>query len=396
MFNNNQGTKKHILGEVWELFCVSDWQLVHKFEDDFLADFCEVAGRYYLDDTSFFRSRDEVKKPVSIERWSSAEWLDRAISPAIAGKFEDCARARNLISSINWLPLSAINSSKPVTVFEKADKAPTIYFDWTGSDADILCLAHEVAHAVQLALSNHVFMAPIAREFCAFLGEKILIDWLADHNAEMHQRILDIWHTETQFYLENDLDLIVASLKSSEASSYDYRMNYPIARLAFIDFMKRHEDCELSEFFIADEKSLERLELDCLTSQAGAINNYLPSMPTPVKSSIDAYRALGAATLLDIEFWKGVSEQSINAYYQDKLLHLQASSIFIALDDGNKPIGYASWHQPENSNQINLDRQCAPFGQHLKLQTELEKRFEQTGPILSDHNRSARTEQVAW
>lgn len=129
------------------------------------------------------------------------------------------------------------------------------------------------------------------------------------------------------------------------------------------------------------------------------MENYLPTLSEPdrVNPSINAYRSLGAFVLLDIDYWQGRSETIIAQYYADILDHLRSGTVFLAVDDERKPIGYATWEveldAPEN---IMITRQAAPFGDYLTLQKKLKKFLPQVKFAKAKHPRSARHEQVTW
>jgi hemolysin-activating ACP:hemolysin acyltransferase len=140
------------------------------------------------------------------------------------------------------------------------------------------------------------------------------------------------------------------------------------------------------------------LPLSKIADLAGQSQNYLPPLPAPdtTQPASDAYRALGAMALLDIDFWKGESERRIEDYYATLLHHLQNRTAFIALDEVRRPVGYATWRKAAGDNTITLTRQAAPFGDHLLLQKALERHLGQESDVHAQHPRSARQEQMAW
>lgn len=99
--------------------------------------------------------------------------------------------------------------------------------------------------------------------------------------------------------------------------------------------------------------------------------------------------------LLDLEHGQGEAEQRIEEYYTSRLDHLQKGTVFIGLNPDGKPLGYATWQIGEEKH-IALQRQCAPFGDHLAFQRMLERRLPGSQPVMARHVRSARLEQRAW
>jgi len=75
---------------------------------------------------------------------------------------------------------------------------PSIVVPWrSGCAAEALSLAHELAHAVQIratpARTPGGVMPPVAREVCAFLGERALLRRCADEpeGAALHAAYCD-------------------------------------------------------------------------------------------------------------------------------------------------------------------------------------------------------------
>jgi hemolysin-activating ACP:hemolysin acyltransferase len=179
-------------------------------------------------------------------------------------------------------------------------------------------------------------------------------------------------------------------------SAYSYRMNYPLARAAAVVTWRAGDDLQC--FFKAVSEAMAILPLSKIADLAGQSQNYLPPLTAPdtTQPAIDAYRALGAMALLDIDFWTGESERRIEDYYATLLHHLQNRTAFLALDEVRRPVGYATWRKAAGDNTVTLTRQAAPFGDHLPLQSALERHLGQEIDVHAQHPRSARQEQVAW
>ena len=187
-------------------------------------------------------------------------------------------------------------------------------------------------------------MPPVARETCAFLGELALIYWAKQNQTDLAARLLRVWREENQRYFGDDRALLRVALGGPE-SAYTYRMNYPLARAAAVVMWRAGAD--LQRLFKAGSEAMNLLPLAKIADVAGLSQNYLPPMPPPDtdQPAIDAYRALGAMALLDIDFWKGESERRIEGYYANLLHHLHNRTAFIALDEVRRPVGYASWRK---------------------------------------------------
>lgn len=320
--------------------------------------------------------------------------VDAVVTPALAaGLGIERSVLDDLVQSVRWGDLP--EGEPPQTIDHGVGQPTEIRIAWQGSISDLICLAHEVAHAVQLQLSAGSFMPPVARETCAFLGELALIDWAKQTQTDLAAKLLEVWREENQRYFADDCVLLRAALGDPE-SAYTYRMNYPLARAAAVVMWRTGAD--LQRLFKAGSEAMNLLPLAKIADVAGQSQNYLPPLPPPDTdhSAIDAYRALGAMALLDIDFWKGESERRIEDYYSTLLHHLQNRTAFVALDEVRRPVGYATWRKAAGDNTVTLMRQAAPFGDHLLLQEALERHLGQESDVQARHPRSARQEQVAW
>ncbi len=329
---------------------------------------------------------------------SGCESLDLALPAVIIPAFSaalcmEGSAFEALVQAIGWNGVSA--GELPHTIDHGVEQPPEIRMSWQGSISDLMCLAHEVAHAVQLQLSAGSFMPPVARETCAFLGELALIDWARRTQTDLASKLLRVWREENQRYFGDDCALLRAAQADPE-SAYTYRMNYPLARAAAVVMWRARGD--LQRLFKAGSEAIAHLPLSRIADLAGQSQNYLPPLPLPDtdQPAIDAYRALGAMALLDIDFSKGESELRIEDYYATLLNHLQNRTAFVALDEVRRPVGYATWRKAAGDNTVTLTRQAAPFGDHLLLQKALERHLGQESDVHAQHPRSARQEQVAW
>lgn len=372
---------------------ISEWLRLHELSVDTVSDCigCIESGHLPLD----LDGRQEDQGTAAKYGFESLDLvLGTVITPALSAALcmESSAFAA-LVQSIGWNDVSA--GELPHTIDHGVGQPPEIRMSWQGSISDLMCLAHEVAHAVQLQLSAGSFMPPVARETCAFLGELALIDWARRTQTDLAEKLLLVWRKENLRYFRNDCALLHAALEDPE-SAYNYRMNYPLARAAAVVMWRAGAD--LQRLFKAGSNAMELLPLSKIADLAGQSQNHLPPLPAPntTQPAIDAYRALGAMALLDIDFWKGESERRIEDYYATLLHHLQNRTAFVALDEVRRPVGYATWRKAAGDNTVTLTRQSAPFGDHLLLQKALERHLGQTTDVQAQHPRSARQEQVAW
>jgi len=99
---------------------------------------------------------------------------------------------------------------------------------------DLLTLAHEFGHALQIKASGAAFMPPAYREVCAFVAEQAL---LRHCPPKWQQGMQQIWQQATGKYLGADLAQLQDALHAP-GSPYTYRWNYPVARILAIRHMQ--------------------------------------------------------------------------------------------------------------------------------------------------------------
>jgi len=283
----------------------------------------------------------------------------------------------------------------PYTLDRGSEHYPLVKCRYDGSVADLICLAHEFSHAVQIVASRGKFVPPVFREFCAFIGELVVLGHLKKVRPDIAASYGAVWNGENQIYLVEDVRSLRQEM-TSDGSAYHYRWNYPFARMAAIDMFAACAPKDLWQYFEGENPLKVYFKSLDLKKEGSTVDNYLPSMPErdSEKPAIDAYRSLGAMALLDIDYWDGPAQTKIGDYYATLLGHMQHATAFVSLDDVRKPIGYATWDEREDG--ICLTRQSAPFGDHLTLLKSLQSRRPEIANASSHHQRSAREDQVAW
>jgi hypothetical protein len=369
-------------------YTVLDWLELHNLSHDFSIEAVARIRRVCL--PSVPETRIDSFNLTADEAWLLATKAIVDFVPELA-------------QDVNWLyqfcekNLSAAACEEPYTKERGADYPPFVSLSFQGTPADALCVAHEFGHALQYHLAKGQFIPPILREIAAFISEKAFLDFIQKNRNELYYTLYLAWQQDNRIYFGDDTENLSDALKSPTAP-YIYRMNYPLARLlsdVMFDALPRDERPKVFH------GSLPLAECLLNTHQNGAalMNNYLPQVPEAEKDrpAVNAYRTLGAMALLDIDYWQGESEKSIEEYYTARLGHMQTQTAFVAIDGDRKPIGYATWEiDPNDASIVRLKRQAAPFGDHLELQEKLQSRLPENVTVLSHHSRSAREEQVAW
>ncbi|MXY35153.1 MAG: hypothetical protein F4Y60_13935 [Boseongicola sp. SB0664_bin_43] len=374
-----------------------DWLRLHGLDarlvQDVLAAFRAgaLSSRPFPEQAPPDQVEDTVRLPAKNECFAEI------VVPVLASGFGDDADVMEALRGIEFAELPADGPRIPHTVDPGRGDPPVVVMAWQGRVDDLACLVHECAHALQIRLSDHDVMPPLAREACAFLGELLLVEHARRHDPALFGALLQSWTAENATYLGADLVTLSDAL-SDPGTAYNYRQNYPVARLAAVQLFKRRTECGLRDLFASGRGAMRHLSVESMADRAGDVANHLPPMPEPDadRPRMDAYRRLGARALLDIDYWEGASEARIGDYYASQQRHGREPTAFLALDDDRKPIGYATWTVSTDNGSVTLTRQAAPFGNHLTLQRALERHLQATGTVEANHPCSARARQAAW
>jgi hypothetical protein len=269
-------------------------------------------------------------------------------------------------------------SFRPFTSDFGKDQNTKITLCWTGSVADVVCLAHEVAHALQTSLSNHEFMVPLARETSAFFGELILLEWIAKHDPENFNSFLSAWEIENHKYLgEYAYDL--ASAVRNEDSAYKYELNYPIARMKAVEFFEAKSLLEMVQFFKSGHQAAHQLFIKTCSPNNLDIFAFMPPyiVGKDEKLEIDLYRELGMMALLDIRHQTCASKIALGNYHVKQLSHLLQQTAFIGMKRNQKPAGYVTWVQNGDlGNAIVITQKTVSKDDQPALQRALSSRLE--------------------
>ncbi|PWQ93257.1 hypothetical protein DKW60_18105 [Leucothrix pacifica] len=371
-------------------YCLKDWLALHGLSVIKVRDFLfhqqanSVVGNVKVDD-----------KQACLTLTANDGW--ELAAEALSLKFPMLKREIDTVKKGCEVNFYASKKDPPYTL-DRGDDFPYVSVCYRGYTSDLICIAHEFGHAVQLFLSAGKFLPPVLRELAAFISELALIECLRDLNSEMTAYLVASWSQENKVYLTDNVRKLELVLKD-EKSPYDYCWNYPIARYCAIALSDSLPVVQLEEVFRGLWSVEKCVNAACDKKDVLAMRNYLPEVPAldKEKPALNAYRSLGMMALLDIDYWQGESEKRIEDYYAGLLGHLQKRSSMIAINDVKKPIGYVAWEiDSDKPEVINLTRQAAPFGDHLEVLKKLKQRLPDDAVVISKHMRSSRKEQSVW
>ncbi len=131
---------------------------------------------------------------------------------------------------ISRKPVSSANPARRALTLDNGSTSyPTIIYTDRGKSSDMLLMAHEFAHALQIVASGGKFVPPVAREVCAFIGEAALLSRLRQTDDIRYAGLRQVWRRDDRKYLISDGRDLESALDNPD-SAYRYNWNYPIAR----------------------------------------------------------------------------------------------------------------------------------------------------------------------
>ena len=236
-------------------YTVQDWIDLHGLTSEEVLDYCGVIRQRFQ-----IKRRDAARNGSKSLCFDLEQSLEHLVFPALRDLFGAAASEIHDLSAVKIVRHKAGNLDLPFTEWDASTNAPAIHLVWSGTVDDLMCLAHEMAHATQMILSNGAFMPPVAREACAFLGELALIRYAKSSSQAVYRELQSVWHHESYRYLGDDISQLGHDLKAGSAS-YHYRHNYPLARVAAMAVFAGHGPEAIRNIFASGADAMEALKL---------------------------------------------------------------------------------------------------------------------------------------
>ena len=236
-------------------YTVQDWLDLHDLESREALEYCSVIIRKFQTDGSSTARTSSSSLSFSLEQ--SLEYL---VLPALSKLLGQAALQECDLSKVKLIQQRAADLDPPFTEWNGKTNAPAIHLVWSGTADDLVCLTHEMAHAVQMILSKGVLMPPIVRETCAFLGELALIQYSKTKSRSVYHELQAVWRHENRRYLGTDVIQLANKLKN-RSLPYHYRQNYPFARIRAMSLFVTHGTNALRKLFANGSDAMDALKL---------------------------------------------------------------------------------------------------------------------------------------
>ena len=236
-------------------YTVQDWLELHELTSEELLDYCGVMGQKLL-----IERREENRKASKSLSFDMEQSIEYLVLPALRDLLGITASETHDLSAVKIVKHKAGDLDLPFTEWDAKTNAPAIHVVWSGISDDLICLAHEMAHAAQMILSKGTFMPPVAREACAFLGELALIRYAKAQSGILYSKLKAVWNTENQHYLGSDVAQLESDL-NVRSRPYHYRHNYPLARVAAMALFAERGAEAIKNIFASGADAMEALKL---------------------------------------------------------------------------------------------------------------------------------------
>jgi hypothetical protein len=200
---------------------IGDWLTLHDLTPDLC---CELLALVANHPTGSAKAPKITVTCNPVEVWSQC-------GTVIASRMPDAKAAVSHVLSearVNFAP-DPDKYPRAFTLHDDGQGHPYVSIPWNRTLKDVLALAHEFGHAIQIAAGKGQTIPPATRETCALLAEiwavtdlKVLQE--AERTMLAKTREAGAYHRLTTLS-----EALVKALSSSE-TVYDYNWNYPVAQ----------------------------------------------------------------------------------------------------------------------------------------------------------------------
>ncbi|MCP4071059.1 MAG: hypothetical protein GY742_04870 [Hyphomicrobiales bacterium] len=298
------------------MYKITDWLEKHRVSAKTIQDIIVLSRAGFPAVTSYSATRSSATENLAVEISCFEQSYHKIVVPALEHAFKNQEGISTICADIQFHRSSRASQTRPCTIDNGKNTPPTIVMDWEGTPGNLICLAHETAHALQIILSNHALMPPIARETCAFLGELFLIDYARHRDANLYEQLRQVWDWENETYLATYRNELTLALNDQQ-TPYHYNLNYPIARLAAMELFRSEGSNWLNKLFSSGANAMKFLPLKAMAGK---------TMPGgQCGAPVDIYRSVGTIVLLHINNEDYYMNDNIGSY-QDRLNQLVKNS----------------------------------------------------------------------
>lgn len=199
-----------------------------------LNDWLEMHGLTAKTCADLLRSRPSLPKPsdatcqldlTGADVWPLVAHALTTHLPDLADKIHETATQ----TLTNFTP-DMEKYPRAFTLHDAGNGHPYVSCPPSGTVRDILTVAHEFGHALQITATQDSEMPPVLREVCAFISEMAFLQKLSHTHAELAAAATSHLHKQSKRFLGKRLTSLSSVLDTPD-TEYDYNWNYPPARI---------------------------------------------------------------------------------------------------------------------------------------------------------------------
>ncbi|WP_299751236.1 hypothetical protein [uncultured Tateyamaria sp.] len=352
------------------MLTVADWLLLHGLHAPVLRD---VLTAYYMGELPDCLLEDEelpIAQSTAPCVGSKEECFENYVIPALVEGFPGNSDIAKTLRSSEFKSLTIEQVFHPNTLDLGVTLSLADVMCWRARPEDLMYLARETAHTLQVLLSGPDTMPPIARETCKFIGELLLLRFVQKHDPAVFHELQEVWVEKNEGALLDDLDSLADGLLNPETLCH-YNQNYPLARLAAVQLIGG-DDISLGELFSSGASAMKHLPIEQMAARTAALTDYFPRNPCPSSAKPSFERDWGAATEFDLE----TSNNWIRSKFQQceaaPRTHFFEDAILIWLSGNRRPMGCVTWTRRSTDGTSDVTWLTAPFGGHVRLEPSLD------------------------
>jgi hypothetical protein len=214
---------------------MAEWLELHDLDATRVRTILARAQRLGLGAASSRRAARASLQPnpmPALRAWAvSANALARRCPPV-----SRAAERTHIQARTNFAPDEA-RFPRAFTLHDDGSGHPYVSCPYHGTVGDLMAVAHEFGHAVQLSASRGVQLPPVLREVCAFFSELALLAALQVDDPRCFAPALRVWQADTHKQFTGDLARLETALLD-ETTPYSYQWNYPVARILAMEANK--------------------------------------------------------------------------------------------------------------------------------------------------------------
>ncbi len=228
---------------------MADWLVLHGLTPESCL---HLLGPEASEQVSAEHRPPEVTVPSGSDLWTLSSEILQVQAPALAAQI-----ARTTEQTLTQFAPDTERFPRAFTLHDIGNGRPYVSCPCKGTAGDVIRVAHEFGHALQLMSGPP--LPPVLREICAFASEALVVRGLRDRNPKLAEVASAVLVANTR----HDLGRLHQDLRarlSQPDCPYDYDWNYPLSRCLTVRLMQMPDETLLTKLFCEGLSTVELTE----------------------------------------------------------------------------------------------------------------------------------------